>query len=198
MSAQASNSEDTGVLVAAAAAGDSRAADELYRRYRPYLAFLTSPRIPRQVRDRFETDDVLQSAFLNAFEGLRDYTYVDEPSFKAWLRQIVVRKLADRIRMHKRQRRSAFDTLREQFEFETRPHGGSDGESPSVIMSRAETHAELLAAIQELPDEQRQTVVLRCFERRSFAQIGAELKLSEDQARRRYIDGLQALLQSLG
>src|SRR5688572_4557552 len=91
-------SDEVGRLVQAAANGDEAAAAALYRRYRPYLAILATPRIPREVQGRFDTEDVLQSVFLSAFAALKNYRYVDEHRFKAWLREITVRKLADRIR----------------------------------------------------------------------------------------------------
>jgi RNA polymerase sigma-70 factor, ECF subfamily len=184
--------DEVGRLVQAAANGDEAAAAALYRRYRPYLAILATPRIPREVQGRFDTEDVLQSVFLSAFAALKNYRYVDENRFKAWLREITVRKLTDRIRSHARLRRSAFDTLSESH-LEGRATEKDDEQSPTVILARAERHAELIAGIQALPFEERQVLTMRCFERRTFADIGTELGLNEDAARRRYLGALEAL-----
>ena len=188
--------DDVGPIVAAAAAGDAAAVEQIYRRYRPYLAVLVGPSIPQHLRQRFDTDDVLQSAFLEVFRALRGYAYVDEPSFRGWLRSITVHKLQDRIKRDFARRRSAYSELKD-VDFEKHPDGGSDSETPSVIISKAERHAELLAAIQRLPPEQRQALVMRSFEHRTFAEIGAELGLSEDAARRRYLEALESLVRDV-
>ena len=194
--APADGSDEVLRLVRAAAKGDEAAAAALYRAYRPYLAVAVSARIPREFQGRFDCEDVLQATFLSAFAALKSYQYADEPRFKNWLREIALRKLQDRIRDDARHKRSAYDTLSESHlsGCATEKH---DEQSPTVILARAERSAELIAAIQALPFEQRQAITMRCFERRTFADIGAELGLTEDQARRRYVDALETLLRRL-
>jgi RNA polymerase sigma-70 factor (ECF subfamily) len=191
MPSRALDEAEVARLVAAAALGDGLAVERLYHLYRPYLAVLAGPNIPRELRSRFDTDDVLQSAFLEAFRALRNYEYTDERHFRAWLRKITLNKLQDRIKRDVAQRRNAFTELK-GVDFEQRADSGS--ETPSVIMSKAERQADLLAAIQNLPPLERQVLVLRSFERRSFAEIAASVGVSEDAARRRFLNAVEALV----
>lgn len=184
--------------IRAAARGDAAAAAELHRVYRPYLALAIAPRIPRAMLARFDTEDILQSAFAAAFAALPDYDASDEPAFRAWLRQIALRKLQDKLREQGRAKRSVWDTLSDPGDFHARVDDGPGGDTPSTIMSRDESQLQIVRAIERMPAQMRRVVILRCFERRTFPQIAAELQIDEDRARRQFVASLEELQRTLG
>ena len=186
--------DETGRLVLAAQNGDHAAWEELHRRYRPFLAFLTAERIPRKLRGRFDTEDVVQSAFLAAFRMLQSYTYNGEESFRAWLQRISINKLVDRIRSHDREKR---DPGRERplTDADTVPAEGEEGDSPSRILGRAERHSEILGAIARLPAAQQEVLWLRDFEHKPWAEIAAALGCTDSTARKRHGEALEALMR---
>jgi len=188
---------DVAHWVRAAAQGDSKAADEIHRLYRPYLAFVVGPRIPVEMLARFDSEDVLQSTFAAAFAALPEYSYSDEASFRGWLRQIALRKLQDRLREQGRSKRSVWDTLSDPGDLDARADDGSDGDTPSTIVSRAERQVELVRAIDRLPPQMRRVVIMRCFERRTFPEIATELDIGEDSARRQFVASLERLQRVL-
>jgi RNA polymerase sigma factor (sigma-70 family) len=192
--APADRDGETARLVAAAAAGDHAAWEVLYRRYRPFMALITSAGIPDEMRGRFDTEDVLQSAFLSAWRGLGRFTYQGEDSFRGWLRQIAVRKLTDRIRLHSREKRCQ---SREADGVD--PAGlasaGAESDTPSGIMTRAERNADVLQAISRLDEEHQEVIWLRNFEVRPWNEIARTLGCTESTARRRHFEALEALMR---
>lgn len=179
-----------------ASQGDHEASRWIYQRYRPLLAVLTSARIPAQMRQRFDTEDVLQSSFSNAFQALKLYEFTTEEAFRSWLLSIALNKLHDRVRTHQAAVRSAYNEIG-AVDFDARSDGRAQSDTPSVILSQAERRARLLSAVQSLESPLREIVSMRCLEGRSWAEIAAETQLNEDRVRRRYTDALQQLARKL-
>ena len=81
-----------GALVAAVAAGDRAAEETLYRRHAPSVLRLAT----RLLRSNEDASDVLQDAFVTAFEDVRSLREPD--AFRAWLHRIAVRLVHRRFR----------------------------------------------------------------------------------------------------
>lgn len=193
--AEAEKERDESVrsLVSASLRGDPAAGAELYLRYRDYLAAAVAPRIPSDLASLLDLEDLLQSAFLSAFVALPRHRFVDERRFRAWMREIAVNKLRDRLRR-----------LRQDAQGRSAAGGVEDGEplddsgdSPSAILARAENEARLRQALAELAPDLRRAIQMRCFERRTWTQIAAALGTSDDGARRRYRDAVEGLEKRL-
>ena len=83
---------DDGALVAGVLAGDRAAEEALYRRHAPSVLRLAT----RLLRSNQDASDVLQDAFVTAFEDLGS---LREPeAFRAWLHRITVRLVHRRFR----------------------------------------------------------------------------------------------------
>lgn len=86
---------DDGALVLAVRAGDRTAEEHLYRRHAGAVLSLAT----RLLRSREDAMDVLQDAFVTAFEGLSDLR--EAASFGPWIRRIAVRLVHRRFRRKK-------------------------------------------------------------------------------------------------
>lgn len=84
--------DDDGALVRRAQQGDSAAFALLYRRHLQRMFALAFRLLPR----REDADDLTQDAFAQAFETL--HLLRDPDAFAGWLRSIVVRTAAKRLR----------------------------------------------------------------------------------------------------
>jgi RNA polymerase sigma-70 factor (ECF subfamily) len=84
-----------GDLVVRARKGDSWAEEALFRRHVDYISALSL----RLLRERAESEDVVQEAFLDAFAQLRRGATPD--SFRSWLAGIAVHKVHRRFRRRK-------------------------------------------------------------------------------------------------
>jgi RNA polymerase sigma-70 factor (ECF subfamily) len=86
------------VLVERAQGGDSDARERLARRCVEALARFAHGRLPRGVRGRLDTEDLVQSTVMAAFERLDRFEARRHGSFLAYLRSIVLNLLRDEAR----------------------------------------------------------------------------------------------------
>jgi RNA polymerase sigma-70 factor (ECF subfamily) len=101
-----------------------------------------------------ESDDVVQEAFVKAFRHLSRFR-VGEP-FGPWLLRIVSNETRNLTRS--RRRRAAL-ALR----LSTAESGGTAADGPVDELLAGERRARLLAAVNALPDRERQVLVCRYF-----------------------------------
>ena len=129
----------------------SSAVDELYRRHGSEVyryAFAV-------VGNHADAEDVTQTTFLNAYRALEQGVRPRKPS--NWLLTIASNAIKQRFRQE--QSRPRYVELDDRTT--GADHEPADG--PSV--------GELLAALSKIPPQQRQAIVLREFEGRSYAEI---------------------------
>jgi RNA polymerase sigma-70 factor (ECF subfamily) len=157
-------------LVEACRAGQTEAFGVLVRRYQDRLY----PTITRLVGCPEEAQDVLQDAFVRAFEKLGQFH--GESSFYTWVYRIAVNlALSDyRKRVHRRMIRVARsgDTL-----CGGEPADPSSENDPSSALERAEREAIVEAALRALGPEHRAVVVLKDFDGRRYEEISALLQI---------------------
>lgn len=161
-------------------AGHDGAFEALVRRYRRPLVGYCRRLLPD---DRSE--DVVQQAFLNAYEAMRVGT--GELRVRAWLYRIVYNGAIDVLR------RRHGDDLPEGDE-----HAGA--EAPDEVLERRERLREVVTALQALPPRQRDAIVLQEFEGRSHHEIAARIGVSESAVRQlihRARGGLRAGVSAL-
>lgn len=124
----------------------------------------------RQVGRRAEAEDITSGVFLSAFEKINGFTW-QGAGFNAWVFRIAHNSVVDHFR---RQGRPVFTA---DLEEELLEHpAGADVEE---IIDTAWKDDELYAAIDDLPDEQKQVILLRLMVNFSNREIGEVLSKSE-------------------
>ena len=93
------------LLLAQARAGDVAALGRLLELYRNYLRLSARAMIGQALRVRLDASDLVQETFLKAHREFRQFMGSTEPELTAWLRQILVRTLANQARHHRRKGR---------------------------------------------------------------------------------------------
>lgn len=189
-----SEGEETMSLLRSAAKGDEAAWAVLYHRHRALMRAVLHGRIPIDVRRRFDTEDIIQSAFLSACQQIETFEYEGEESFKRWLNEIVLNKLQDKVRHHRRERRNV-EREDAKTEDENEWTGDRPMETPSVLVSAAESQAAVLAALDRLPPDDQELLCLRFFDKLSWSEIADQLGIGETTARRRGLDTIEALVR---
>ncbi|WP_026455566.1 RNA polymerase sigma factor SigM [Saccharomonospora iraqiensis] len=168
-------------LVAAHAAGDPHAFDELVRRHRDRMWAVAL----RTVRDPEEAADALQDAFVSAFRAAA--TFRAESRVSTWLHRIVVNACLDRIR-----RRQARPTV---------PLPETDRDEPAVpgdAMAERETRMLVSAALDQLPEDQRLPIVLVDVEGYPVSEAARLLDIAEGTVKSRCARGRAKLAKLLG
>jgi RNA polymerase sigma-70 factor (ECF subfamily) len=149
-------------------------------RYRTYLRILAHLHLDPRLRGKLDPSDVVQQAMLQAHQGLGQFRGRTEAERTAWLRQILARCLANAARDFHRDRR---DVNREQsLEAELGASSlrlgawlAADQSSPSQCAGRSEEAVRLAEALAQLPEAQREALILQHWLGRSLVEIGEQL-----------------------
>jgi RNA polymerase sigma-70 factor (ECF subfamily) len=191
-------------LLRQARAGDGDARGRLLETYRRYLALLARLQIRRRLQGKFDSLDLVQEVMLEAHRNLALFRGTDEPTFVAWLRGILVRRLANLVRHYQGTRRRDLRLERELAAAVDDSSRVLDGalaarqSSPSEKAARGEQAVRLADALAQLPDDQREVLVLRHLEELTFPEVAARLDRTVDSVKGLWTRGLDRLRRILG
>jgi RNA polymerase sigma-70 factor (ECF subfamily) len=121
----------------------------------------------------------------------------------AWLRQILVRNLADQIKRLRTagrdwQRQESLEMLLDRSSLELERALANGISSPSAQASRREQAVLLADALARLPPDYREVIVLRNLEHRKFDDIAQRMGRSSGAARMLWARALEKLSQMFG
>lgn len=153
-------------LLAAVAAGDTRAFEELYDLYSPALYGL----LLRICGNAEEANDALQDTFVHAWRNASRHDPA-RGSEIAWLITIARSRAIDRIRARRTRTEREDEAGREISSATSRVVK----EEVSASAELQEARTLIVEALGELPREQRQVIELAYFEGKSHSKIAQEL-----------------------
>jgi RNA polymerase sigma-70 factor, ECF subfamily len=154
-------------------AGDTALYEIIMRRYNQRLY-----RVARAIlRDDAEAEDVMQDAYVRAFEHL--HQFVGRAPFSTWLTRIAVNEALGRLRF--RNRNPQLGDTEQDGEFDMNMVETSP--DPEQSASRAELGQLLEEAVLGLPEQYRAVVMLRDVEELSTAETAAALDLTEQNVK---------------
>jgi RNA polymerase sigma-70 factor (ECF subfamily) len=131
--------------------------------------------------------DLLGDTFLVAFEQRRRCRARTDSERAAWLYRIAATKLAAHFRRGASERRATH-----RLASELRALAPNDVATIERLAGTPE-HPELTAALEQLPEDQRQAIRLRVIDERPYAVVSQQLGVSEPAARARVSRGLRAI-----
>lgn len=141
----------------------------------------------RLLGDRAEAEDVAQDAMMRLWRVAPDWR-TGEAAVATWLYRVVTNLCTDRQRARMRRRSDALDDVPE-------PEDGSASAEAGLI--EADRMAALQAALDSLPDRQRQAVVLRHIEGMTNPEIAAILDIGVEAVESLTARGKRALALAL-
>jgi RNA polymerase sigma-70 factor, ECF subfamily len=150
------------------------ASRDLRRHYREIYRY-----VRRRSRSDSDAEDVTQDVFADAARALGSGE-TGEGLPVAWLYTVAQRRLVDRARRHARRHEVYGDTALEMVADPPSEYGGEVSEA-------------LRSSIERLPHLQRQVVLLKLVQGRSFAEIASALDATEGACRMRFLRGLEQL-----
>lgn len=163
-------------MVDAARRGDRAAWGWLYRRYARLVHGVLVSRVSPH-----EAEDLVQDVFARAMRSIG--TVRDSACIGAWLATVARRRALDFQRRSRRRRTSALDEDRME------ARNGQPGELDA---------ADVLAAIQRLPDAYRETLSLRLVEGLTGPEIAERMGMKHGSVRVNLHRGMAMLKRSLG
>ena len=151
-------------LVVRVQAGDKKAFDVLVLKYQHRITSLVS----RFVRDHHEAQDVTQEAFIKAYKGLKNFR--GESAFYTWLYRIAINTAKNHlVSMSRRPTSSSVEM--EDIDFFDDSTGIRDISDPQGELATDQIHATVEYAIDILPDELKEAIVLRELEGMTYDEI---------------------------
>ena len=146
-------------LMLAYGAGDSAAFELLYSRHRgPLFRFML-----HQVREHATAEELYQDVWQRVITARQ--RYAPEAKFSTWLFQIAHNRLTDHWRALQHRPPAPADA-------EERTAREADPQTPERQLSAFEERRRLQLALEELPAEQREVVLLRLEQELSLEEIG--------------------------
>lgn len=184
--------------------GDAAALGELLERYRNYLTVLARVQIDRRLQGKVDPADVVQETFLEAARDFAGFRGITDGELAAWLRQVLVRNLANVVRHYLGTRRR--DVRLEQelvVELDQSSHLldrglAARGSSPSQQAIRHEQAVLLADALERLPEADRQVIVLRHLEGLTFPVIAQRMGRKVDSVEKLWARALGKLQRAMG
>jgi RNA polymerase sigma-70 factor, ECF subfamily len=191
-------------LLRRARGGDGAILGQLLELYRRYLTLLARVQIGKRIQGKVDAEDIVQETFLEAHQSFPRFRGTSEAELVRWLRQILAANLADLFRRYlgtqgrnirlEREIEDAFDQSSVLLDRGL----VAQQSSPSQQASRREQAVLLADALEELPKDYREVLVLRHLEGLTFPQVAQRMGRSLDSVEKLWMRGLVRLRQIMG
>ncbi|KAA3611652.1 MAG: hypothetical protein DWQ01_06060 [Planctomycetota bacterium] len=177
----------------AAQAGCEEASDRFWRRCAAVLKPLARKRLGRGLRNKMETQDLVQDVLAEAIPSLQDRKFPTKQHFHSWLARLLENRIRKNARFFRRHRRD----MSKERRLEEAPASPENRPRPLSLVARIDQFEHLESALENLSQGHRQVLEMRFFEELSFVEIGRRTGRSQEAARKmvvRALDQLTALL----
>jgi RNA polymerase sigma-70 factor (ECF subfamily) len=176
-------------LVARSKTGDTESFNQLVKRWERPIFALAYRTLGREEDAR----DVTQETFLRAFRALGGFK--GDAKFSSWLYRIALNLCRDWMR---KDRRAPLIQIPEGVEVEQLAADRQPTESVEDLAARAELSRGVAAAMEELPPEQRQAIILKEYHGLTFQEIADLMRCPLSTVKTRVYQGLSTLRKQLG
>jgi len=175
-------------------AGDADAFGTLVRRYTADLYAL----LFRLMEDPEEARDLTQETFLRALKAIKNFR--GEADVKTWLYRIAINESRNRRRWWKRRKSNVTISFDAEAGFGETPLSekiSGESENPEAETLRRERERALRRALQELPANFREVVILRDIEGLSYEEVAAAVETNIGTVKSRIARGREELRRKL-
>jgi len=185
-------------LITSAREGDAVILNQLLDAYRNYLRVLAQTWLPRSIAPHADESDLIQETLLKAHKGFPQFRGTTEAELVVWLRKILSRTVIDFVR---KQGRAINEVSLNQEIARSGDHFrallANSGTSPSQEAGRRELGVILADALANLPERQRQVIVLRNLREMDWKDVSEEMDRTISSVRAMWIRALSNLRTEL-
>lgn len=191
-------------LLVRAKAGDREALGLAVELYRGYLMLLARTQIGRRLQGKADASDLVQEAFLEVHQHIDRFRGSSENEFLAWLRTILAAVVSNHVRRYlgTRQRDAR---LEQALATELDDTSGmmqrelvAACNTPSRDAVKREALVILANAMEQLPEDYRQVIMLRHLEGLPFADVAARMGKTVPSVQNLWVRALSRLKQAVG
>jgi RNA polymerase sigma-70 factor (ECF subfamily) len=191
-------------MIEAARGGTDVKVGPLLELYRNYLRLLARVEIGRRLQGKLDASDLVQETFLEAHRHFGQFRGTDEPQFVQWLRRILAAKVANLVRHY-------FGTKGRDVRLERELAVDLDNSSrmlgqelmasltsPSQQAVRREQGVLLANALEKLPADYREAIILRHLEGLTFPEVSRRMGRTQDSVEKLWLRALARLRKAFG
>lgn len=183
-----------------ARAGSVEALGRSLERFRAYLLTVANRQLDPALNAKGGASDIVQETFLEAQRDFSQFEGTSSNELRAWLLRLMENNLANFARAYKGTEKRQI--AREIGLGNDRPSGlaggiAGDTPTPSVAVMADERAASLSRAIERLPADYHQVIMLRNHDDKSFTEIAAIMQRSENAVRKLWFRAVEALQKEL-
>ena len=157
---------------------------ETLDQFHSYLYLLARAHLGPRVQNKIDASDLVQQTLLDAHAKKSQFRGDTDAERAAWLRKILTCNLADALRHQHRAKRDVSRQRSLELEIDgsfcrAESWLAASQSSPSQHVSKKEELLRLVDALTELPEAQRDAVILRHLQGMSLAEVANQMDRSE-------------------
>jgi RNA polymerase sigma-70 factor, ECF subfamily len=184
--ARTANGVGLGGLIGRAHGGSTLALGQLLEHCRRYLLTVANESLDSDLRPKGGASDLVQDTFVEAQRDFPRFRGTTEKELLAWLTTILSNRVSNHVRHYRH-------TWKREANREVPLGNGQDDGSlrlwsddvpPLEAAIARDEEQQLLSAMERLPSHLREVLILRTWERRSFAEIAARLEGTPESVRK--------------
>jgi RNA polymerase sigma-70 factor (ECF subfamily) len=154
--------------------------EQTLERFREYLSLLARVQLDPRLQGKLDLSGVVQQTLLEAYQAFKQTEGWGEGQRLAWLRRILANNLTDEVRKLATEGRNvarerSLEAALEQSSVRLENWLAADQSSPSQQAQRHEMALRLAEALAQLPEAQREALVLQHWHGWSLVEIGQHL-----------------------
>lgn len=182
-------------LLQRARSGDREAIDGLIAAHRDELLAMAQVKLGARVQSRIDASDVVQQTCLSVFRQMNEFAGTDVPQFVAWVRQIHEHNIQNVVQAHVGADKRNIERERSLEEGTLENRRQSTASEHAI---RREESSRLVAALAELPPDERVILEMRYLDGRTLQEIAVETNLTKEAVIWRMQKGMQRVRAILG
>ncbi|MDX1967206.1 MAG: sigma-70 family RNA polymerase sigma factor [Planctomycetaceae bacterium] len=192
-----------GEWIAQARAGDADARDRLFGACRSFVAVAARVHMERRLQAKVDASDLVQQSLLEAHRGFDGFAGDTPQEWLGWLKQIVAHNAADVIKHYRGAEKRDVgkelplvspDTGIDQWDLTP----ADPSPSPSQIAIGLERELILADALEQLPEDYREILILRSLQRLSFDEVANRMGRSRGACQMLWMRAVERLREMLG
>jgi RNA polymerase sigma-70 factor (ECF subfamily) len=191
-------------LLSLARAGSSAARGQLLELYHGYLSLLARVQVGRRLQGKVDAADLVQETLLEAHRTFGQFRGSTEGEFASWVRHILASQVAMLARRYLGTQRRDVRLERElvhEVDESSRcldQAFAAKQSSPSQRAARREQAVLLAEALEKIPDDYREVIILRHLEGLTFPEVAQRMDRTVPSVKNLWTRALALLRRSLG
>ena len=175
--------------------GSNSALGHVLEACRGYMLLLANRALDEDLRLKTAPSDLVQETFFYAQRDFPAFLGTTEKELFAWLTQILINRLRNSVRHYKGTKKR--DVRREVAMEQELDRMASElfaaDDTPSALVAALEEEKQIRECLAKMPELDREVLILRTWEGRSFTEIGEILDRSSEAVRKQWSRAVERL-----